>query len=928
LFLGGQPADAAREDKLNFQDFRSQNTGIDRHLARQLFKDQRQNERHNDRQNNLQNFARDRVDLRGIAGGDVHQNLRSNGNHLLNFAAITTQSLKNANPSFQLNEQGRLVRLSTGINLDLLSQDKNIVLGEKLFAKTDAVEVVVGGETKTFSAGAQVTASEYVAVKQVLEGLPQSIVLNGNGQATSGDVNLSALTEKRDVMRAANLVVPVDVTALADFSKGSDFRLLGDLDNYGTVEALADSRGRNAASSGNGRGGAIRAEDINNYSGATITANGDLTLSAAGMLTNDGTITSAQNLNLEAANVKNTGSISAARNIRIDTPQGSPQVLNIDNNGGTIAAGSSFGTTGSTTFTAGGDINIRTAAYQGSADTNLFGGNVLSKNLNLFSGTGTVNINVNELTGSVNSQGTAAHVTASTGELNIGETCLTGDPTFYNTAGAININGSITVAEALAIIATGNIIFNNGADLTAANNTQGFPISVIAGANFTPTGGANQGTLGPIPPANPNSGSVTINGGSAGGGSISFNSSAGIDTFISTRPAGGSGSAGDVTLVAFQGAAAGSGRINTGLPTFDRIFAGGKTNGSNGNVTIIAPDMNSGGTFLPQIDNSGGNGAPGNITVVAAAPIANNVVYNNAGVLVTAPITPSASTSPTGEVRFAQVNAGKGSLYARGFLVQMSGNTPVSARKITVDSTGAVNLFSNITATSLFQVTAAGQVNTVFGSTAGQVNSPLSILTSTSNSIGTPAAPFLLQSGGTVIADGATGVSITSPVGINLGGGSTKTGDFVVATAGNTSITGAINLGVGNIDVSTTSGQLSAGAVSISTGLGNISLTALGTDKKTTKLILTGTQISAVGSPAFGDITLGVGPLGSPVLGKTPKKNVNISINGGQIFFGAKGLTTLAPTNFLSTNNADIVFNNPYSKKNIVLSGVTLVADP
>jgi filamentous hemagglutinin len=897
IFFMGQAAEAARGDRTNFQEFRLQNAGIDRHLARALYKEQRQNNRHN-------NLIDDTAALHGIAGSTTRVE------HLHRIDGVSnnvTLSPRHNNPSFQINEQGRMLRLSTGINLDLSSQDKNIVLGQKLFSKVESVEIIVGGERKTVSAGAQVTASEYVAVKQVMEGLGQSVVLNGNGQATSGDINLSALTEKRDVMRAANLVVPVQVTALADFSKGSDFRLLGDLDNFGTVEALAGNSRRSAT---------IRAEDINNHSGAAITSTGDLTLSASGILTNDGTITSTQNLNLEASALKNTGNVSAAKNITITAPQTSlNQALTINNTSGTLNAS--------------GDINIRTETYQGAADTNLFGGNIFCNNLNLHSGNGTVNVNVNELNGTVQSKGTAAHVTASTDVLTLGNICLTGDPTFYNTAGSINIDGNITVAEALTIIANGSVNFNNGSDLIAANNTQGFPITVVAGASFVPTGGTNQGTIGPIPPNNPNAGSVLINGGSTTGGAINFNSSSGIDTFISTRPTGGAGNAGDVTLAAFAGANAGSGRINTGLPTFDRIFAGGKSNGNNGSVTIIAPSLNNGATFLPAIDISGGNGTPGAITVAAADPIANNVVYGSNGNLVAGQIVPSSSSATNGEVRFASVNAGKGTLTARGFFIQLSGNTPVTARKIVLDSTGAISLFSNITATSLVQASAFGQIISNNGiSTVGQINSPLTVLTSTNNSIGTPSLPIVLQSGGTLIADGALGVNASSPIGINIGGGSTKTGDFVIAAGGDTSITGDIGLGVGNIDISTTNGQITAGAVSLATSTGNISIAALGADKKTTKLTLTGTQITALGSPGLGDITLAVGQIGSPFAGKAPKKNISLTTTGGQIFFGQKGITALGPTNFMTAKNADIIFNNPYNKKNIVVSGVNLIADP
>lgn len=904
----GQVANAAPEHRSSFREFRAQNSGLDRRVARHMHRQ----------------LVRDDRRSSATTGSGALPNVIGTGTLIFDHSRVP-RSREFARTT-QLNNQGELVKLANGVHLDLGSQEKSIVLGQQLFSTVSAIDITVGGEKKTLTAGATVTAAEYIAVKQALSGIDQSIHINNSGQATSGEIDLSALTQRRDVMRAGSLVVPSSVTARADFSRRSDFRLLGDLSNFGTVEAIDNGRHR---------GGSIHAENISNHAGALINSTGNLTLLASSDLTNDGTITSAQNLTLEGNNITNTGTISARKNVTINTshvkntglvssqageisiealPIVTALPLIIDNSNGTLSA-------------LNGAVNIHDSAYAGSQNTYLSGGNVLCLELNLNAGNGTINVNTDQLTGTVNTIGSAAHVTAATETLSIGKTCLTGDPTFYNTAGSIAINGSITVAEALTIVANGDINFNNGSDLIAANATQGFPINVIAGANFTTAGGANQGTLGPIPPTNNNNGGVTINGNSVTGGSINFNSSSGIDTFISTRPTGGNGTGASVLLVAFEGTSGTSGRINTGNPTFDRIFTGGKGNGSNGSVTIIAPKMNNAGVFLPAIDTSGGTGVGGNVSVFAAAPIANNVQYNSAGQLVVGKIVPSATITPNGEVRFVDTTVGQGTVTARGFVVTTAGNTQLTARRVDLEATGTILVLGDVTATSLFTASTAGSMVTEFGAVAGQVSSPISILTSTGSNIGGFGTEFLVT-GGTVYADGATGVNIASTAGINIAGGSTTNGSFVVAANGNTTINGDIILGVGSMDISTTSGVLSASAVNLSTVVGNISLSNLAVDKSA-KLLLTGTQITALGGPALGDVMLSVGAVGVPVAGKAPKKNVVIDIqSGGQIFFGTKGITTNAPTSNLAANNANIFFNNPINKKNIVLSGVSIAAGP
>ncbi len=107
------------------------------------------------------------------------------------------------------------------------------------------------------------------------------------------------------------------------------------------------------------------------------------------------------------------------------------------------------------------------------------------KELNVFTGAGTSDVFVNELTGVVNTSGSAAHVSANTADLILGTQCLLGDPTYYNT-GNIIIGGDIDVSDDLAIIAGGNITTNQNRVSIRSN---GNDIVIVAGANVVPGNG-------------------------------------------------------------------------------------------------------------------------------------------------------------------------------------------------------------------------------------------------------------------------------------------------------------------------------------------------------------------------------------------------------------------------------------------------------
>ncbi len=66
----------------------------------------------------------------------------------------------------------------------------------------------------------------------------QSVTLDASGRATGGSVDLSAMTTGNHNMKVDDLVVPVDVIASGNFSKGGDVRIQGDLVNSGSINAF------------------------------------------------------------------------------------------------------------------------------------------------------------------------------------------------------------------------------------------------------------------------------------------------------------------------------------------------------------------------------------------------------------------------------------------------------------------------------------------------------------------------------------------------------------------------------------------------------------------------------------------------------------------------------------------------------------------
>ncbi|MBX3149910.1 S-layer family protein [Candidatus Obscuribacterales bacterium] len=564
------------------------------------------------------NGARQHNELRGMSG--VSSSLRRAELSGLpgQISPFSTSRPTTGRSTFD-TERGNSKLINRGLSLDLSSTKANITLGENLFDGT--VTLVIAGEERQFSAGSKATPAEFAAINQKLATGDQSLTLSVGGAASGGSLNLNLVSDNGSTIKASELVVPQNVTVEGDFGRTADgVRVNKDLVNYGSIVASSASGVRNTA--------VIGARDIVNAEGGSIVSvsspsnpNLNLALRAARDLTNSGEINSSGDLELAAGRAitnVSKGVIGADGNVLFNAPSINNQGMVIGQSDITFAGPSTEALTinnfGGTVSAQNGSINLRETDYIGTGNSIIYGGDLLSKQLNINAGQATGDVVANDVTGTVNSSGLAAHVSVDTDTLVLGTQCLTGDPTYYNT-GDILINGSISVAEDLTIIAGRDISSVFGITLVAVDGAgAGKDITLIAGANIT----AGSGQLPPAGgPANLASGAqqalsnVTVSGASATGGNIVLGSSNYISSQsnLVTNEDGG-----DVTLIAYSN---GNSRGQIG-PNSIVIEAHGHGSGNNGNVTIIGQ----GSVSIGQIFSYEGNGtAPGTGTVlVAVAP--------------------------------------------------------------------------------------------------------------------------------------------------------------------------------------------------------------------------------------------------------------------------------------------------------------------
>jgi hypothetical protein len=422
-------------------------------------------------------------------------------------------------------------------------------------AVTSGVNTAAGG-TVAFSSSssstisATLTAAQQLAASQVLTTGAQALILSSSGSAIGGTIFLGTTGSWSG--HQAPFEVPSGVTVVRDFGKSGALNLLGDFRNAGTFYAVSTNATVTNA--------IISAKNvINSGTLSTLLPTGGLA-GYAGAIPN-------LDLTLKASeSIQNTGTISGAKDIAL-VARRSEDGFNVFNAGGTVSAPN-------------GTISIQNGFAPKGVATNVLGGVFVASRVMANAGAGDLRLMVDRITGPLDVTAGTAHSGTFGGSLQLGAITITGDPTFY-TLGDMIVTAPITVAEKLALLATGNIDLGNQTITARSPSGVGQDITIIAGAKLTPMNGAvaccSPGT--PEPGVNniAEGTSVKVSGVSLSGGSIVCDGCV-IDATSSIPDSRG----GNVLLAAY-GVGASGGEIdlaNSGIGPTGRV----------GNVTAIAPN--------------------------------------------------------------------------------------------------------------------------------------------------------------------------------------------------------------------------------------------------------------------------------------------------------------------------------------------------
>ncbi len=405
------------------------------------------------------------------------------------YLPFSGHSFPSAGLDLNLNSTTNNIVLGASAPRRSQSPEKNGCFSSTFLINVEWLEAV-----RIFADERSVTAAEYVASSASTMGHSQSIVLDGQGAAVGGTFSLNQV----ETNKVGELVVPANVTALDNFSRNSSLGITGQLINYGDIYGLStNSRitsGLISAGDITNEAGGLISTTLPSSIVATVSPSGHLdsgvglSLIAANDISNSGTISSAGALTLTATN----GSISNIPGYVFPKPnpggpvpdfviRTNPVIQAVGNvnlyagngnvtNGGLIASkrgdinidgafrpsswssagnGSSSGSdsvdiningAGGTFQAQQGNINVRNAAYDGANNITMQGGDYLSQNLNLYSGTGAITGQIGNVTGVLNTHAGVEHLFANSENLALGNNKVLGDPTFATT-GNIQIQG-------------------------------------------------------------------------------------------------------------------------------------------------------------------------------------------------------------------------------------------------------------------------------------------------------------------------------------------------------------------------------------------------------------------------------------------------------------------------------------------------------
>lgn len=422
-----------------------------------------------------------------------------------------------------------------------------------------------------------------------------------------------------DIASLSNRTVAEGEHVIIDVSHSPAVSVLGDIVNYGTIQAISSNPDITTA--------VFHADNIVNHPGAIFTTvlpaggsqllgavvqNLNLTLSAVHDIINHGSISSAGDLNLIAGG-SIVNSLPSGVSGVAPVMQAANNLNLVSNAGNIVNSGIMQATTGNINVSSQivhdivinniggmmqalqGSINVRDAAFQQLANLSITGGDFVSRELNLYSGTGKVKVDARQLDAVVNIKACEAHTIVESGALSLGSIELTGDPAFVNNSTDPLKVGKINAGSApVLFVARGDII-----PLDESSEVTGGVVTYIAGADFESFDNAKK---------------VTVKGASAEGGSIR------LSEMSLSQSTGG-----DSNFIAFSGSGAESGSVFLPQQVVSSedvlvIAEGRKTPFVVAEVppspTIVANDMDAAGKVTlavstPRSQWLGFNGMPG-----------------------------------------------------------------------------------------------------------------------------------------------------------------------------------------------------------------------------------------------------------------------------------------------------------------------------
>ena len=594
---------------------------------------------------------------------------------------LSSANYAHAETPSTLNQLRGDARSGTGIqNLDLSSTKASARASNLGGMRTSNTAVIhSGGEAITVTSNTLLTPAQLLATLQVNQTGNQSILLSPQGNATGGTFTIGPNLARQ----ITSLTVPVGVTGYTN-EKLNSFVLSGPINNFGSiiVNALGPSF-------------SLSASELINASGASISSSLpiDLSFHAVGNIINNGIIHSAGNMVIDAGkSITNSGILNATKTLNIQSGTG---IINnsglLNSNTADIIIGTSnpertnlfINNESGIVQAALGSINIGNFASPSIHNVTALDGSFIARSINILaSGKGSALLDAQTINGIVNVSACESHIFAATSSLQLGTITLSGDPTFYNTAGDVIIQGSIsTLGNPLAIIASGNIYATSAAKIdTSATTGNGGEITIVAGAKFSSTG--KQSTT------NDSTSTLTITGASDSGGFVDLrgnlstaNKGVSIVSLKSASENVNGGNGGNILVAAFSGTAEGSGQIS--LPATLIVDSRGRDSGSllgkNGNVMMIAgADISIGG-----INTAGATGGGGEVVINTAEPSVSTSIQILNGAILNGSTFEIGPTTQNGSVTISSLinAAGSVSVQSASFsstsAITVSNNSPI-----------------------------------------------------------------------------------------------------------------------------------------------------------------------------------------------------------------------------------------------------------